>query len=127
MVAMLNALECEVDHIRSEMTLHYISNATATSSALSKCIEQEIVYKACREGPSESALAMRPRKPFKKKLCTNPHCKRPTTHSTPECFQSGGPMEGKRDEVLAAKAKAHEERNKGSSNAKTSPSGAGIR
>jgi hypothetical protein len=36
-------------------------------------------------------------------------------------------MEGKRDEVLAAKAKAHEERNKGSSNAKTSPSGADIR
>jgi hypothetical protein len=35
MVAMLNTLECEADHIQSEMTSYYISNVTATSSALS--------------------------------------------------------------------------------------------
>jgi hypothetical protein len=35
MVTMLNALKCEADHIRSEMTSHYISNTTATAAALS--------------------------------------------------------------------------------------------
>ena len=39
MVAMLNALEHEADHIRSEMTSHYISNAMATSAALLNHIE----------------------------------------------------------------------------------------
>jgi hypothetical protein len=106
MVAMLNALERKADHIRSEMTSHYISNATATSYALSNRIEQEIMYKTRREGPSEIALAVRPGKSLRKKLCGNPNCKRPTTHSTQECFQPGGPMEGKHDKVLAAKAKA---------------------
>jgi hypothetical protein len=125
MVAMLNALEREVDHIRSEMTSYYISNATATSSALSNRIEQETVYKNRRDGPSESALAIRTGKSFKKRLCGNPNCKRPTTHATSDCFQTGGPMEGKRDEVLAAKAKARDERNKGTS--KGAPNSAGIR
>jgi hypothetical protein len=52
MVAMLNALERDADHIHSEMTSHYISNPTATSAPLSTRIEQEIVYKTCREGAS---------------------------------------------------------------------------
>ena len=95
MVAMLNALEREADHIRSEMTSHYISNATATSATLSNHIEQEIVYKMWWEGPSESALAIRTGKAFMKprKVCGNPNCKR-TGHTTSECFQRGGAMEG---------------------------------
>jgi len=126
MVAMLNALEREVDHIQSEMTSHYISNATATSAALLNRIEQEIVYKTRREGPSDIALAIRPRKSFAKpkKICGNPNCKR-TGHTTPKCFQPGGAMEGRKDEVLAAKAKAREERNR--SNPRTNPNPAGIR
>ena len=97
---MLNALEREADHIRSEMTSHYISNATATSSALSNRIEQEVVYKTRREGPSEIALTTRPGRALMRRMCGNPNCKRPTTHSTQECFHHGGPREGKCDEIL---------------------------
>ena len=122
MVAMLNALEREAHHIRSEMTSHYISNATATSAALSNRIEQEIVYKTRREGPSESALAIRTGKAFTKprKVCGNPNCKC-TGHTTSECFQRGGAMEGRREEVLATKAKAREERNKSNPKPNSNP------
>ena len=113
MVAMLNALEREADHIRSEMTSHYISNAAATAAALSSRIEQEIVYKTRREGVSETALMARSGKSFKKpqKVCSNSNCGR-TGHTVDTCFTKGGGMEGKREEVLAAKAKAREERGK---------------
>jgi hypothetical protein len=76
MVAMLNALEREADHIRSEMTSHYISNTTATAAALYSRIEQETVYKTHREGTSEAALVARSGKPFKKspKVCSNLNC-----------------------------------------------------
>jgi hypothetical protein len=96
MVAMLNALEREVDHIRSEMTSHYISNTTATASALSSRIEQEIVYKTCRERTSEAALMARSGKPFKKtqKICSNANCSR-TGHTINTCFAKGGGMEEK--------------------------------
>ena len=113
MVAMLNALECEADHIHSEMTSHYISNTTATATALSSRIEQEIVYKTHREGMSEVALLARSGKPFKKpqKVCSNMNCGK-TGHIIDTCFAKGGSMEGKCDEVLATKAKARDERNK---------------
>jgi hypothetical protein len=112
MVAMLNALEREADHIRSEMTSHYISNTTTTAAALSSRIEQETVYKTRREGTSETALVARSGKPFKKspKVCSNPNCAK-SGHTIDTCFTKGGGMEGKRDEVLAAKAKAREDRN----------------
>ena len=128
MVAMLNALERNADHIRSEMTSHYISNPTATSAPLSTRIEQEIVYKTRREGTSESALAMRT-KPFKGSgstlVCGNTLCGR-TGHKTEDCFGTGGAMEGKRDEVLAAKAKARQLK-KDKTAASNSSAASGIR
>jgi hypothetical protein len=92
------------------MTSHYISNATATSAALSNHIEQEIVYKMRQEGPSDIALAIRPGKSFAKpkKICGNLNCKC-TRHTTPKYFQPRGAMEGCKDEVLATKGKAREE------------------
>ena len=105
MVAMLNALEREADHIRSEMTSHYISNATATLSALSNCIEQEVVYKTRWEGPSEIALTTHPGRALKRRMCSNPNCKHSITHSTQECFHCGGPMEGKCDDILLGNGK----------------------
>src|SRR6267154_670835 len=58
MVAMLNGLECEADHLRSEMTSYYITNTISTSEPLRKHIEQETIYKSRREnGPSDIALA----------------------------------------------------------------------
>jgi hypothetical protein len=115
MVAMLGALEREADHIRSEMTSHYISNKTATSKALSERVEQEIVYKTRREnGSSETALAMHSGKRFQgrsnsTKTCSNPICPHPNGHLENDCWEKGGAMEGKRDEVLARRAKAREE------------------
>jgi hypothetical protein len=110
MVAMLSALEREADHIRSEMTSYYISNKTADSKALSECVEQEIVYKTRRENGSDVALAMqtggrRNQKPSTK-VCTNPICPNPNGHLGNDCWEKGGAMEGKRDEVLARRAKA---------------------
>jgi hypothetical protein len=125
MVAMLDVLEREADHIWSEITSHYISNAMATSTALLNHIEQEIVYKMHREGPSDITLAIWPGKSFEKpkKICSNLNCKC-TGHTTPECFQLGGAMEGCKDKVLAAKSKVREEQNR--SNPWTNPNPAGI-
>jgi hypothetical protein len=111
--------------IQSEMTSHYISNAMATSAALSNHIEQEIIYKMLQEGPSDIALAIRPGKSFAKpkKICGNPNCKC-TGHTTPKCFQLKGAMEGRKDKVLSTKAKAREEQNR--SNPRTNPNLAGI-
>jgi hypothetical protein len=55
---------------------------------------------------------------FKKtqKICSNTNCGR-TSHTIDTCFAKGGGMEGKRDEVLVAKEKAREERNKAPSTA----------
>jgi hypothetical protein len=64
MVLMLNALKREADHIRSEMTLYYVSNQNADSAALSSQIEQVVIYKTQCENSSDSALAMRTGKSF---------------------------------------------------------------
>jgi GAG-pre-integrase domain/Integrase core domain len=114
MVLMLNALEREADHIRSEMTSYYVSNQNADSAALSSRIEQEVVYKLRRENSSDSALAMRAGKNFKRsqKVCTNPTCPHKIGHLLPDCHGPGGPMEGRRDEVNAKIARAKEEREK---------------
>ena len=114
MVAMLNALECEADHIRGQMTSYYVSNQNASLSARASRIEQEAVYKTrCEGDSSESALTACSAKPGRKstKICSNPQCSK-TGHLLLDCFGKGGPMEGKYEEVLAAKAKAREERNK---------------
>ena len=115
MVSMLNALEHDSDHIHSEMTSYYISNPTAGSAALSNRIEQEAVYKSWREnGPSEVALAARPVNARKRStlFCVNTTCEGPSGHLIPDCWSKGGGMEGKHDEILAAKAKAREMCNK---------------
>ena len=129
MVVMLNALEREADHIRSEMTSYYVSNPNSTSAALSSRVEQEVLYKTRRETSSDSALAMRTAKNFRRtqKICTNPTCPHKIGHLYPDCHGPGGPMEGRRDEVIAKIAKAKEERDKKAKvTGATTPSATGI-
>ena len=107
----------EADNICSEMTSYYVSNKTADSTALSKHIEQEIVYKNKCE-TSDTALAAQAGNHCNQgsnrstKICSNPICLNPVGHLGCDCWEKGGAMEGKRDEVLAKCAKAREERNK---------------
>jgi hypothetical protein len=118
MVAMLNGLEREADHLRSEMTSYYITNTISTSEPLRKRIEQETIYKSRREnGPSDIALTAQTgrrnqNRTNSAKFCSNPTCPNPKGHLGPDCWEKGGVMEGKRDEVLARRAKAREERDK---------------
>ena len=106
MLAMLTGLEREVDNLRSEMTSYYISNKAANSTALSKCIEQEIVYKNKRENSSNTALTVQTSSCHHQgnqstKICSNPICPNPNGHLGSNCWEKGGAMEGKRDQVLA--------------------------
>src|ERR1700733_704016 len=138
MLAMLTGLEREADNICSEMTLYYVSNKTADSSALSERIEQEIVYKNKCE-TSDTALAAQTGNRRNQgsnrstKVCSNPICPNPVGHLGCDCWEKGGAMEGKRDEVLAKRAKAREERNKkkvdkdGAPTANNGPTASGIR
>jgi hypothetical protein len=129
MVVMLNALEREADHIRSEMTSYYVSNPNSTSAALSSHVEQEVLYKTRCETSSDSALAMRTAKNFRRtqKICTNPMCPHKIGHLYPDCHGPGGPMEGRRDEVIAKITKAKEERDKKAKvTGATTPSATGI-
>jgi hypothetical protein len=138
MLAMLTGLEREADNIRSEMTSYYVSNKTADSSALSERIEQEIVYKNKRE-TSDTALAAQTGNRRNQgsnrstKVCSNPICPNPVGHLGCDCWEKGGAMEGKRDEVLAKRAKAREERNKkkvdkdGAPTTNNGPTASGIR
>ena len=103
LVTMLNALEQKANHIRSEMTSYFLSNPTATSAVLANRINQEVIYKAKAESSSEIALTAQHKRPKSTKICSN--CKR-SGHLANTCFQKGGTMEGKKDEVLAAKAKS---------------------
>jgi len=57
MLAMLTRLKCKADNIRSEMTSYYISNKAVDSTALSQCIEQEIIYKIKSKNSSDTTLA----------------------------------------------------------------------
>src|SRR6202167_2174026 len=129
MLAMLTGLEREADNTRSEMTSYYISNKTADSTALSERIEQEIVYKTKRESSSDTALAAqsshrRNQNARSTKICSNPICPHPNGHLASDCWEKGGAMEGKRDEVLARRAKARDERDKKKNEASlTTPSG----
>jgi len=108
MVTMLNALEKKADHIRSKMTSYFLSNPTASADVLANRINQEVVYKT-RTNPSfpNVALAAHSHHGKSGKICSN--CKR-TGHMTDSCFQKGGAMEGRKDEVLVAKAKARADR-----------------
>jgi hypothetical protein len=107
LVSMLNALEHKADHIRSEMTSYFLSNPAATSEVLANRINQEVVYKTKTES-SEIALSAQHRRPARSgKICFN--CKR-SGHLADSCFQKGGAMEGKKEEVLVAKAKNRAER-----------------
>ena len=128
MVIMLNALEREADHLRSEMTSYYVSNPNMDSTALSSRIKQEVIYKTRRENSSDSALVMRTAKNFCKtqKLCTNLMCPHKIGHLYPDCHGPGGPMEGRRDEVLAKITKAKEEREKKAKAITATPSAPGI-
>ena len=138
MLAMLTGLEREADNIRSEMTSYYVSNKTAVSTVLSERIEQEIVYKIKCESPSsDTALAAqsghrRNHNAHSTKICSNPICPHPNGHLASDCWEKGGAMEGKRDEVLARRTKAREERDKKKSDASSTtpssgPSASGIR
>jgi hypothetical protein len=109
LVLMLNALEQKADHIRSEMTLYFLSNPTATSEVLANRINQEVVYKTKTESSPEIALAAQHKHAKSTKICSN--CKR-TGHLAETCFQKGGAMEGKKDDVLAAKAKSRADKGK---------------
>ena len=135
MLAMLTGLEHKADNIRSKMTSYYVSNKAANSTALSECIEQEIMYKNKHENSSDTALAVytsschnRPSN-CSNKICSNPICPQPNSHLGSNCWEKGGVVEGKRDEVLTRRAKADEdcERQKGSSNNNSGrPSASGI-
>ncbi|CCM06581.1 uncharacterized protein FIBRA_08859 [Fibroporia radiculosa] len=57
--------------------------------------------------PASSALVAAPVKPSSSKSCAN--CKH-TGHVLDNCFQPGGKMEGKHDEVLACKHLAHDQK-----------------
>jgi len=100
MVAMLGVLEWEADHICSKMTSYYISNKTINSKALSKHVEQEIVYKTpCDNLSSNVALTMQTgggqnQKPSTK-FCTKPIWPNPNGHLGTNCWEKGGTMEGK--------------------------------
>ena len=135
MLAMLTGLERKADNIRSEMTSYYVSNKTADSTVLSERIEQEIVYKIKRESSSDTALAAqsgrRNQNARSAKICSNPICPHPNGHLASDCWEKGGTMEGKRDEVLARRAKAQEERDKkknetSSTTPSNGPSASGI-
>jgi hypothetical protein len=103
-VMMLNALE------------QFLSNPTATSAVLANRINQEVVYKAKSESSPETALTAQHKRSKSTKICSN--CKR-SGHLADTCFQKGGAMEGKKDEVLAAKAKSRAEKGKSSTVAST--------
>lgn len=107
MVAMLNALEAKHDHLRSEMTSYYVSNSSSSSAALENRIAQETLYKTrCTNKSSEIALvAQAQAKGRQPKICAN--CKR-TTHTAETCWGAGGGMAGRKDEILAEKAKKRE-------------------
>jgi hypothetical protein len=134
MLAMLTGLEREADNIRSEMTSYYVSNKAADSSALSERIEQEIVYKNKRENSSDTALTAqagnrrnqgsRSQGSCSTKICSNPICPHPNGHLGSDCWEKGGAMEGKRDEVLARCTRAREERERKKND---SPGASGIR
>ncbi|KIM73305.1 hypothetical protein PILCRDRAFT_15336 [Piloderma croceum F 1598] len=61
------------------------------------------------------------------KICTNPMCPHKIGHLYPDCHGPGGPMEGRRDEVIAKIAKAKEEREKKAKAITPTPSAPGIR
>ena len=91
------------------MTSYFLSNPTATSDVLANCISQEAIYKIRNDSSPKVALLAQLKHAKSNKICLNCH------HSG---HQPGGAMEGKKDEVLAAKAKAraHHSKEKGSGN-----------
>jgi hypothetical protein len=109
LVMMLNALEKKANHIRSQMTSYFLSNPTATSDVLANHISQEAIYKTKNDSSPEVALLAQLKCTKSNKICSNCRC---SEHMTDTCFQPGGAMEDKKDEVLAAKAKARADRSK---------------
>ena len=117
MLALPTRLEHEADNIHSEMTSYYISNKAADSTALSECIEQEIMYKNKHKNCSDTALTIQTSSHHHQgnwptKICSNPICLNPNGHLGSDCWEKGGAMEGKRDQVLTKQAKVHEEQEK---------------
>jgi hypothetical protein len=133
MLAMLTRLKNEADNIHSKMTCYYISNKAANSIALSEHIEQKIVYKNKRKNSPDTALAIQTSSCHNhtlNKICSNPICPHLNGHLRSDCWEKGGVMEGKRDNVLAKCTKAHEDqdRKKGNNNNNSGgPSASGIR
>ncbi|KIM89862.1 hypothetical protein PILCRDRAFT_2139 [Piloderma croceum F 1598] len=98
------------------MTSYFLSNPTATSAILANHINQEVIYKTKTESSSETALAAQHKHPKSTKICSN--CKH-SRHLADTCFQKGGMMEGKKDEVLTAKMKSRAEKGNTSTVANT--------
>ena len=112
MLAMLTRLKCKADNICSEMISYYISNKAVDSTALSQCIEQEIISKIKSKNSSDTTLAAQTghcqnqNSGCSAKICSNPICPHPNGHLGSDCWEKGSTMEGKRDKVLTRHTKA---------------------
>jgi hypothetical protein len=110
-IVMLNALSGELSNVRDQVATALSNsdqNRPFTADDIRKRLdtEQQIVNSESNRSPPLTALAARMEKGRRStKVCSN--CKAPG-HLADECWQPGGGMEGRREEVLAAKKKRTE-------------------
>lgn len=102
-VALMNSLSGDFDHVQSQVGTLVAQSSTTNPYGATQIIQRlDLEQQLLDNSNPLSATALLAKGPIKK-ICAN--CKR-TGHSADSCWQAGGGAEGKRDEILAKKAKA---------------------
>ena len=118
---MLNAMSDELSHVRAHVVSSISNNSSYSYEDIRKRLvhEQQYIDNDNRRAGEPAALAATSKKHQHShsngKVCSN--CGKPG-HSSEDCWQEGGAMEGKREEVLAKKRKKKEA---ASTNSKPTP------
>ena len=111
-IVMLNALTGEFANVRNHVAT---TMSTSTDVAGASTFKSEMIWarldleqQLINNDTSQSAIALIACAPIcqnrhSDKRCSNTKCPSPASHTIEECWGLGGGMEGKRDEVLAAR------------------------
>ena len=111
-IIMLNALTGEFANVHNHVatTMSTSTDVAGASTFKSEMIQAhlDLEQQLINNDTSQSAIALIARAPIcqnrhSNKRCSNMKCPSPASHTIEECWGSGGGMEGKRDEVLAAR------------------------